>query len=57
MNKRVLTYFYLGVGIGLMLAAPSRADYQAGEDAWIRGDYDTALAEFRPLAEQGNAEA
>ena len=28
-----------------------------GEAAWKRGDYATALREFRPLAEQGNAKA
>ena len=27
--------------------------YQEGYDAYNRGDYDTALKEFRPLAEQG----
>ncbi len=26
--------------------------YQEGYDAYNRGDYDTALKEFRPLAEQ-----
>ncbi len=43
--------------IGLLLAAPAWADIQAGVDAHNRGDYDTALAEFRPLAEQGKASA
>ncbi len=33
------------------------ADYQAGEEAYDRGDYATALKEWRPLAEQGDAEA
>jgi len=33
------------------------ADYQAGEDALVRGDYETALKEWRPLAEKGNAKA
>ena len=55
MNKRLLTYFYIVVGFGLMLAAPAWADFQAGVDAHNRGDYETALAEFRPLAEQGHA--
>ncbi len=30
------------------------SSYQAGCDAYERGDYDTALKEFRPLAEQGD---
>jgi len=33
------------------------ADFQAGEDAYDREDYATALKEWRPLAEQGNADA
>ena len=43
----------------LLLAASSSvaADFAAGWEAYIRGDYATALREFRPLAEQGDAEA
>jgi TPR repeat protein len=33
------------------------ADYQKGLDAYQRGDYATALREWKPLAEQGNASA
>ncbi len=43
------------VGLALMLAPPAWADFQAGRDAYKHGDYDTALKEFRPLAEQGSA--
>ena len=35
------------------LAVPAWADYKAGEDAYNRGDYATAVHEWRPLAEQG----
>ena len=35
------------------LAVPTWADFQAGMDANKRGDYATALREWRPLAEQG----
>jgi hypothetical protein len=35
------------------LAVPAWADYQAGEEAYHRGDYATALREWRPLAELG----
>jgi uncharacterized protein len=31
------------------------ADYQKGVDAYNRGDYATALREWKPLAEQGDA--
>lgn len=36
------------------LAAPAWADFQAGLDAYERGDYTITLREWRPLAEQGN---
>ena len=39
------------------LAVPAWADYKAGEDAYNRGDFATALREWRPLAEQGHAGA
>ncbi len=39
------------------LAAPAWADFQAGWEAYERGDYATALREWRPFAEQGNATA
>jgi TPR repeat protein len=38
----------------MFLAAPALADYAAGLGAYERGDYATALREFRPLAERGN---
>ena len=34
-----------------------QADFQAGMDAYNRGDYETAFKEWHPLAEQGNAQA
>ena len=36
-------------------ASPVRADFQASVDAYQRGDYATALREWKPLAEQGDA--
>ncbi len=41
----------------VLVAAPAWADFEAGWEASRRGDYATALKEWRPLAEQGNAEA
>ncbi len=45
------------VFILLLLFWPAlvHSDYQAGLDAYARGDYATALKEWRPLAEQGDA--
>ncbi|CAN5351888.1 hypothetical protein BH10PSE12_BH10PSE12_19160 [soil metagenome] len=39
------------------LAVPAGADVKAGYDAWGQGDYAKALAEWRPLAEAGDADA
>jgi len=40
----------------LLVANPVlSADYQRGTDAALKGDYATALSEWEPLAEQGNA--
>ena len=39
------------------LAMPAWADFQSGMDAADRGNYETALREWRPLAEQGDAYA
>ena len=41
----------------ICLAVPTWADYKAGEDAYNRGDFATALREWRPLAQQGDARA
>jgi TPR repeat protein len=41
----------------ICLVVPAWADYQAGEEAYHRGDYTTALREWRPLAELGIAPA
>jgi uncharacterized protein len=39
------------------LSTPAWSDYEAGEGAYRRGNYTTALRELRPLAEQGNHSA
>ena len=41
----------------ICLAAPAQADFKAGENAYHRGDYATALHEWQPLAKQGDAVA
>jgi uncharacterized protein len=37
--------------------APALADVKAGVDAWQRGNYTAAIAEWRPLAEKGDPDA
>ena len=46
----------LGVALIIALTGPTQADFDAGMAAFERGDYATALQEWRPLAEQGHAE-
>ena len=45
------------VGLVCMLTTTTWADFQAGLDAYKRGDYEAALKEFRLAAEQGDAQA
>jgi len=56
----VLTRFLISVPTALLvigLTSPSWADFKTGVQAYGRGDYRTALNEFRPLADQGQAQA
>ncbi|HYD38204.1 MAG TPA: SPOR domain-containing protein [Allosphingosinicella sp.] len=48
---------YLASAAALLLAAPAAADVKSGVDRWMRGDYSGAVAEWRPLAERGDADA
>lgn len=44
--------------MGTALAAPlAYADVKSGVDAWSAGDYDGAIAQWRPLADRGDADA
>ena len=46
------------VGLALLLAAPAAGqDFSKGLETYDRGVYATALREWRPLAEQGDAVA
>ena len=55
---RMSLQFPIAVVLSIVpLAVPAWADYKAGEDAYNRGDYATAVHEWRPLAEQGDASA
>jgi len=56
MNKTWLGLSFV-FGLTLMLATPVLAGFQEGVDAYERGDYETALKKFLPLAEQGHGGA
>lgn len=52
------------IGANLVLAAlalggasPALADVKTGVDAWSRGDYATAVREWQPFADKGDADA
>ena len=46
------------MALAATLAGPAWAgDFEKGLDAYLRGDYAAALAEWKPLAEQGDAAA
>jgi len=47
----------LAVVVAVGLVTPAEAGFDEGFVAYNRGDYETALREFRPLGEQGNAGA
>ena len=51
--RRVL----FAIVLTIALAVPAHAGFDEGLAAHKRGDYATALREWRPLAEQGNATA
>jgi hypothetical protein len=46
-----------GVLLGIVLVESAWSDVAAGRRAYEKGDYATALKEFRPLADQGKADA
>ncbi len=52
---------WLGLSVRVLrcfgVTLPAETDFEVGVDAWSRGKYETALKEFRPLAEQGHTEA
>ncbi len=52
----LIAALYAGFTLGLT-AAPAWAGFDEGEAAYRRGDYATAIREWRPLAKQGVADA
>lgn len=61
MPRGVILTSIFAVGLAAILtvglAAPASADFEDGKRAAIEGDYATAYQEWRPLAEQGHADA
>ena len=56
--QAAITLLVLALAIAQPVAAQGfKPDYKAGEKAYKLKDYATALKKWRPLADQGNAEA
>ena len=56
-TRRMMKRLLLALILACTLSAPAWAGFDEGLAAYERGDYETAYHEFRPLAEQGDAEA
>ena len=56
-NGRAMRKIIAGTVLLIALAAPTRAGWDEGLAAYNRGDYATALREWRPIAEQGDFRA
>ncbi|WP_294032026.1 SPOR domain-containing protein [Sphingopyxis sp.] len=54
---RTAALLALPLAMASMLAAPALADVKDGVDAWQAGNYQAAVAEWRPLALAGDADA
>jgi len=54
---RTAALLALPLAMASMLAAPAHADVKDGVDAWQAGNYQAAVAEWRPLALAGDADA
>jgi cell division septation protein DedD len=50
-------FLFFASAAAFLLAAPASADVKSGVDRWMRGDYAGAIAEWRPLADRGDADA
>jgi len=57
-NRPIPLLFPIALVLSIVcLTASAWADFKAGENAYHRGDYATALREWQPLAKQGHAVA
>jgi TPR repeat protein len=54
LSRRCLAGAILAANLAL---SPAWADVKAGVDAWQKGNFTAAIAEWRPMAEQGDADA
>ncbi|MDX2347558.1 MAG: sel1 repeat family protein, partial [Nitrospirota bacterium] len=55
--KNILLVKIVFLVLMVVVVVPAWANFLAGEDAYLREDYERALEEWRPLAKRGNIEA
>jgi hypothetical protein len=55
--KNILFVKIVFLVLMVFVVVPAWANFLAGEDAYLREDYERALEEWRPLAKRGNIEA
>lgn len=55
--KPAMKWYLLAAALAVALAAPALADLKGGVAAYEQGDHAAAMAELRPLAQAGSAEA
>ena len=56
-RRNKLIWVLVGCWLAVGLVSVTQADFDDGLAAYERGDYDTALWEWKPLAEEGNVGA
>jgi len=59
-GDRIVNKFLFGAALACLLpllAAPAWAGFQEGADAYKKGDFQTAMSEWMPLAQGGDAQA
>jgi uncharacterized protein len=49
--------YLISLALSALIASPALADVKSGVEAWGRGDYKSAIKEWRPLAINGDADA
>jgi TPR repeat protein len=54
---RLVLFGALACALSLMAGTAARAEFETGWQAYQRGDFAAAMAEWQPLAEQGHARA
>ncbi|HEY0164090.1 MAG TPA: hypothetical protein VGB39_01825, partial [Sphingomicrobium sp.] len=55
--RRQLRLGAAALAFSLLAAAPASADVKSGVEAWQKGDFGSAVRQWRALADKGDADA